>query len=159
PLTVIKEFTSIIRDGLAGPITDEQREYLEIIGNRADDLGHMVDNMVDTSRIETGHLVVCRRRCSVREIVDRVRATLERKATARKVAVNILLQENLPLVFCDPEKIGRVIVNLTLNAFKTIKEGQLITIWSSHDTNAAEVKIGVIDHGPGFTPEGLDRPF
>ena len=47
PLTVIKEFTAIIRDGLAGEISDEQREYLEIVLNRVDDLSTMVDDVLD----------------------------------------------------------------------------------------------------------------
>ena len=52
PLTVIKEFSSIIRDGLAGRVNEEQREYLEIVVSRVDDLATMVEDMLDTSRLE-----------------------------------------------------------------------------------------------------------
>ena len=69
PLTVIKEFASIVRDGLAGDVTDEQREYLDIVNNRVDDLSIMVDDMLDISKLEAGILGVCRRLCRGDEIV------------------------------------------------------------------------------------------
>ena len=61
PLTVIKEFTSLIRDGLAGTVTDEQRRYLDIVGDRDDDLNLMVDDMLDVSKLEAGLLGAWRR--------------------------------------------------------------------------------------------------
>ena len=58
PLTVIKEFASILQDGLAGEVSGEQREFLTIILNRVDDLSLMTDDMLDISKIEAGLLGV-----------------------------------------------------------------------------------------------------
>ena len=56
PLTVIREFTSIIRDGLDGPVTAKQKDHLNKVLNRTDDLSLMVDDMLDISRLEAGLL-------------------------------------------------------------------------------------------------------
>ena len=80
PLTVIEEFSSILADGLAGPLNEDQKEYLGIILNRTDDLALMVDDMLDISKIEAGVLGVTRKNVLVSDVFDRVRITLERKA-------------------------------------------------------------------------------
>lgn len=159
PLTVIKEFTSIIRDGLAGEVSDEQREYLEIVLNRVDDLSTMVDDMLDISKLEAGVLGVCRRECQVEDIIRGVRTTLERKAVASKVSLKIALDDDLPAVYCDPEKIGRVIINLTVNALKFSNEGGHVSVWARRDSDGSQLLIGVTDDGPGIAPENVRAIF
>ena len=85
PLTVIKEFVTIIRDGLAGEVNDRQREFLDIANDRADDLATMVDDMLDVSKLEAGVLSVWRQQCRVSEILRHVRSALERKAPVKRV--------------------------------------------------------------------------
>jgi diguanylate cyclase (GGDEF)-like protein len=159
PLTVIKEFTSIIRDGLAGPVSDEQKEYLEIVMNRVDDLSTMVDDMLDISKLEAGVLGVWRRQCVVEDIIKSVRTTLERKAVASKVELSIEVDEDLPPVYCDPEKIGRVIINLTVNALKFSNEGGHVKVRVGRDAGESRLVIGVTDDGPGIAPENLRAIF
>ena len=52
PLAVISEFSSIIADGIAGPVTDEQREYLSIVGGAVTDLNQMVGREACGSSVE-----------------------------------------------------------------------------------------------------------
>ncbi len=86
PLTVIKEYTALMREGLVGPITTEQGQFLDIVSARADDLNTMVDDMLDVGKLEAGRLGVWRRDCQVAEIIERLRPSLERKAAARQIA-------------------------------------------------------------------------
>jgi nitrogen-specific signal transduction histidine kinase len=155
PLTVIKEFTAVIRDELAGPITDEQRRYLEIVIGRVDDLIVMVNDMLDISRIENGGLVVTRGVYRVSDIIERVRTTLERRAESSEIGLQFNLPENLPRVYCDGEKIGRVLVNLVVNALKFSKAGEVVRVWARHEEASSEVLVGVEDHGQGIAPENV----
>lgn len=159
PLTVIKEFTSILRDGLAGAVTDQQREYLDIVLNRTDDLSTMVDDMLDISKLEAGVLGVWRRDCRMADVVQNVRTTLERKAAAAKVELAIDLPDGLPPVYCDPEKIGRVLINLTVNAVKFCNEGGHVRVALSHAAGEHQVRVCVTDDGPGIAPENLQAIF
>ena len=56
PLTVITEYVSLLRDGIVGCVDPEQRRMLDIIGDRANDLNNMVDDMLDVSKFKSGLL-------------------------------------------------------------------------------------------------------
>ena len=159
PLTVIKEYVTIIRDGLAGPVTERQREFLEIANDRVDDLAIMVDDMLDVSRLEAGLLSVWRRESKVVDIFQHARPLLDRKAAVRHVSLEISSDEDLPIIYCDPEKIGRVVINLTTNAIKICGQGGNVKLWAQRARDANEVLIGVTDTGPGIAPENLKVIF
>ncbi len=159
PLTVIKEFSSILQDGLAGEISAEQREYLGIVLNRVDDLSALVDDMLDISKLEAGLLGVRRKVCRVADIIEHVRTTLERKAALRKTKLDIALADDLPKVYCDPEKLGRVIINLTVNAFKFSEDRGEVRLSASHEPTQAQVIFAVTDHGAGIHPDSVEALF
>lgn len=159
PLTVIREFASIVRDGLAGDVSDEQRQYLDIVINRADDLGIMVDDMLDISKLEAGILRISRRECRIDEIIERVRTTLERKAAIAEASLTFEIDPDLPEVYCDPEKIGRVLINLVVNAIKFCKEGGTIRVRARRSATDPTVGFDVTDNGPGIAPENLKLIF
>ena len=54
PLTVIKEYVSLLREGIVGEVDEEQARMLDTVGDRADDLNNMVDDMLDVSKLEAG---------------------------------------------------------------------------------------------------------
>lgn len=153
PLTVIKEFTSIVREGLSGEVNDEQRSCLSIVEDRVDDLAFMVNDMLDISRLEAGLLGVRRRTCRAEQVIERIRTTLERKAAANRIELSISIDPELPDMFGDPEKIGRVIINLTVNALKFSADGGKVDLWARLDQDPSQVTIGVTDNGPGISEE------
>ena len=159
PLTVIKEFAAIMRDGLAGGLTEQQMEYLSLIIHRSDDLNLMVDDMLDMSRLEAGMLGIWRKNCHVESVIQKVRATLERRAAASKVTLDFALADDLPEVYCDAERIARVIINLTVNAIKFSSEGGRVRITSEDVPAANEVRIAVTDEGPGIQEDQLALIF
>ena len=159
PLTVIREFTSIIRDGLDGGVTSRQVEHLEKIIHRADDLALMVDDLLDVSKLEAGLLGVWRRPYSVPEMIETVHGLVQSRADTKRIALDISLAENLPPVYCDEEKARRVIVNLAVNAIKFTPDGGTVKIWATASSNGEEVVIGVTDSGPGISDENLTVIF
>jgi hypothetical protein len=159
PLTVIKEFTSIIQDGLTGPITAEQSEYLATVLDRVDDLSTMIDDMLDISKLEAGLLGVVRKNCTAEHILNRVRKTLERRAAANQVRLAFTPLNALPEIYCDAEKIGRVIINLSINAMKFCKEGTEVTLWARHEGDQGLVRFGVTDQGSGIDPDKVSQIF
>ena len=159
PLTVIKEFVTLVRDGLAGDLNSRQRDFLHIVNDRVDDMAIMVDDMLDVSRLEVGLLSVWRRNSTISEIIDHVRPTLERKAVVRRVSFEVSVDPDLPPVYCDRDKIGRVIVNLATNAVKFCDEGGSVRLWAKLGPNGSDVVVGITDDGSGIAPEDLKRIF
>ena len=159
PLAVIKEFSSILADGLAGEVNSDQKEYLGIVINRVDDLAVMVDDMLDISKLEAGLLGVVRQETSPDAIFEDVRTTLERKAAANDATLTIAIDPALPFVYCDAQKIARVIINLAVNAFKFSGEGGEVSVWASHEPENSQIIVGVTDNGPGIAPENVQTIF
>jgi len=159
PLTVIKEFVTIVRDGLAGQVSQQQRKFLEIVNDRADDLAIIVDDMLDVSKLEAGQLSVWRRRSKLDDVFSHVRLSLERKAAIKEINLEVSLEADLPVVFCDPEKIGRVLINLAVNAIKFCDENGTVKLWTRSNPESSEVIVGVSDNGAGISPDNLQRIF
>ncbi len=155
PLSAIKEFAAIIGEGLAGPVTDEQKEHLGVISDCVGDLTSMVNDMLDLSKLEAGRLTVRRAVCTIADIFEHVGPILERKASARRVQLEIAEADHLPDVYCDAAKIGRVIVNLVVNAIKFVGLGGQVVVRADWDRNSSQVVIRVTDDGRGIEPDKL----
>ncbi len=158
PLTVVKEFATLVRDGLAGEVNSQQREFLAIVNDRCDDLAILVDDMLDVSKLDAGMLSVWRRKTDLGEVFAQHRPALMRKAAIKRVPLKITLAGDLPRVYCDPEKIGRVIVNLTVNAIRSSADTPA-ELTAEYCRDSAEVVISVRDHGPGIAPRDLASVF
>ncbi len=162
PLTVVKEFAAIIAEGLAGDVNDEQLEFLQIILTRVDHLSHMVDGILDASRLESDLIGVRREEQPVAKLLEHARSTLEQRAAAHNVDIAFSIPDAIPNVFADVESIGRVLVNLGANACKYAgkdgKGGQ-IKVWARYNPDDRHVTIGVTDNGPGIAPEHVKMIF
>ncbi len=159
PLTVIKECVGALQDILNERDDAEAHELPEIILQRVNDLSVMINDLLDISRLEANILRMSRRICRIEDIVQRVKPTLERKGVSNNVAFEIGLDKNLPSVYCDPEKIGRVIVNLAVNALKFVEESGYVRLWARHEPSTSEVHVGVTDDGPGISAEQQELLF
>jgi two-component system sensor histidine kinase KdpD len=133
---------------------DEDRdELLATADESLDRLAHLVDNLLDMSRLQAGALSVFPRPASLAEIVARSLDDLG--PATREVRVDI--PDSLPEVRVDPAILERVIVNLTANALRYSPPGQppLLTASALGD----RVELRVADRGPGIPEDDRDRMF
>jgi len=154
PLTVIKGYAQAMAEEMAGPVSQQQAEFLGFIVDRTRELAQMVEDLLDSSKLRAGTLRVDRRPVHVQDIVSKVRPMLQRMATAKNIRIAERLDEALPEVFADAEKAGRVIINLVVNAIKFSPEMSEVTLWAKAASDGG-VGIGVTDQGPGIAPENL----
>lgn len=158
PLTVIKGFAELMDQGIAGPVTDQQREFFQTILDRTRDLTQMVDDLLDTSKLRAGCLRVDRVRLTADDVLGPLQPAIVQKAEVNRITVCRQIEPDLPEFYGDAEKIGRVMLNLIVNAIKFSSEGSEVVIWArTHGEN--EVEIGVTDHGPGISRDNLRLVF
>jgi signal transduction histidine kinase len=159
PLTVITEYVSLIKDGVVGEVSPDQQRLLTIVEDRADDLNTMVDDMLDISKLEAGLLGIYRKDCQVSEILDHVWPSLVRKAAVKGVQIDCEVEPELPLVFCDSEKAGRVLINLTTNAIKFCGQPGQVRLVCHKDQDSLDVTFSVSDNGSGISAENQQLIF
>ncbi len=158
PLTVIKEFTSIIGDGIGGPVTDQQGEWLRIIDVATVDLNQMVEDFLDSSKLRARLLRIERRPHNVEDLLSGVRRMMARKAEARSIKLVEDIAPGLPAVFADEEKVRRIIMNLVSNAIKFSPDGGEIRL-VAREVDSGDVEIAICDQGPGLSEADMALLF
>jgi two-component sensor histidine kinase len=119
----------------------------------------MVDDLLDVSRLESGLLSIWRRNVQVKDIVKRVEPILRQRAQVRKIELVVECESDLPDVYCDADKAGRVITNLAVNAIKFAGECGRVRLWAEADPAGRQVVVGVTDNGPGIDKDSLGDIF
>ncbi len=133
----------------------ERMEFAQTIEYEARRLNRLVGNLLDQSRIEAGSLRIERGWYDLGVLVDEVLGRLRPLTGDRKVTVDI--PEDLPPVRLGYVEIDQVLSNLVENAAKYSPVGAEIRISARLD--GAEVRIEVVDQGPGVQPALLPRLF
>lgn len=154
PLTVIKEFASIISDGLGGPVTDDQKTYLEHIDASVRDLSQMVDDFLDTSKLRAQRLRIDRGDFEIDALITSIRPSILSRAKSKNVRIEECLGEGLPCVFADKEKAGRALLNLVTNAIKFSPECGVVKL-RAEVGDSGDVAISVVDSGPGLSDDDI----
>lgn len=160
PLTSAREFISIVMDGLAGPLTVTQMEYLGIARESCNQLRVCINDLLDATRLETGKLSLDLKPGSLAEIVRRVVHTLQPAARGKNIELNVEIAANLPEVLVDAGRIAQVVTNLLNNALKFTTEGGRIAVQIDDSPEVAgAVEVSVRDTGCGIPRDQLDRIF
>lgn len=158
PLTVIKEFASLIDDGLAGEVTPKQSDFLQFINEAASDLSGLVDDFLDSSKLRARNLRIDRRSIDLEASVEQGWRILDSRAGSRQVSIIKKIDPDLPMVFVDAEKVCRSLINLGMNAIKFSPAGGEVEVSITRDSDDM-VRISVTDHGPGIDEETAERLF
>lgn len=160
PLAAAREFICLVLDGLAGPLTDEQREYLGIARDSCDQLRLYVNDLLDVTRLETGKLSIHRQPVNLEALLERLVETHRPDAERRQIELRYICEPNLPMVEVDGQRIQQVLTNLVANALKYTPRGGLITLGAwRHQDRPDEVVVGVKDTGPGIPVDHRERIF
>src|SRR6266852_2189831 len=153
PLASAKAAITSLRSPDVNWAAEDHDELLATADESLDRLTHLVDNLLDMSRLQAGALSLFPRPAGLDETVSRALDSLE--PAAQGITVDI--PESLPEINVDPAILERVIVNLTENALRYSPAGKppLLTASALGD----RVELRVVDHGPGIPEKDRDRMF
>jgi signal transduction histidine kinase len=158
PLTSIKGYAAILLAGKLGAVPQEIRERLEKINRHSDELAHMVNDLLDISRIEAGKVTMKLEPQKLREILEKVTDLLAVQAKEKEIQLKFGVAPEAETVFADRNQIERVLINLIGNAMKfTPAAGSITIVARATANNMAEVEV--MDTGCGIPQESLDAVF
>ncbi len=156
PLASLKALTETLQEGaLDDP--PAARKFLMQIENEVDSLSHMVSELLELSRIESGQVPLRLKPASPYEILQKAVERLGIQAERAGLKVEIDCDPNIPQVFADPSRLEQVVGNLFHNAIKFTPAGGQI-ILSAKPQNG-KVMFCVSDTGIGIPAEDLPRIF
>ena len=133
PLTVISQYLDLLDDELSRADAEEQRQIVRVMRDRAGDLNHTFNNLLDALKFDVGKLGSSRRACKAVDLTAAVRSILERKTIA--IALSRTLEfdfaSDLAPIFCDADQICRVLVNLAVDALKGSSSQDGVAVWAT----------------------------
>ena len=154
PLGFIKGYvTTLMRDDAEWD-QEKRAEFLQIIDDEADRLTELIDNLLDSSRLETGILSMT---IEPTKIAPVVRDSINRiQGVHQEMKIASELNPDLPIVAIDSTRIAQVLNNMLSNAHK-YAPGSDVVIRCQPQENM--ILVEVKDHGPGIPPEHLPHLF
>lgn len=160
PMTSIKGFTDLLFLGMAGGLTDTQRNFLQIIKSNVDRLTALVNDILDISRIETGRVRLNIEPLDLGRIITQVAASFTAQYQDKGLTLIWNEPEGLPQVRGDSARITQVLTNLIANAWQYTPTGGQVTV-TLRPAEKAEgfLQVDVADNGIGIGPNDLNRIF
>jgi len=157
PMTSIKGYIDLLYNQMAGPLTDAQKRFLEIVKGNADRLTNLVNDLLDISRIDTGRISLSIQPTSPVSIIDSVVANLMPNARNRSQRLESRVRGPLPFVRADPARVTQILTNLIANAINYTPTGGQITV--DAEVVGDMVHIHVADNGIGISEEDQKKLF
>ncbi len=157
PMTSIRGYADLIGQGTVGPVTDEQKEFLDTIRSNVERMSALVSDLSDISRIETGRLRIDLSEVPLSEYVRETAAGMRPQIDAKHQTLVFDLPDDLPYVYSDRARLVQILTNLLSNANKYTPEGGTITVGARLEDDA--VRVSVTDTGVGMSPEDRAKLF
>jgi PAS domain S-box-containing protein len=181
PLNAIMGFSEVLRDGMMGEMTDQQRVLAIKIFSSGQHLLSLINDILDLSKVEAGKMTLDLEPVPVSSLFVNGMSIVREKAASRRVGLVLDVADELGSIQADTRKVKQIVYNLLSNAVKFSHEGGQVTLraglvpraevgrpsvpWTGRTFPLADnaftdfLEIRVTDNGIGISPEGLDHLF
>ncbi len=158
PLTCILAFADLLEDSIPPENAIAVKQINEILKN-GQILLEMVNNVLETARIQAGNEKVNNEIVELSDIVGSVEESMDSLALKKSIMLTTEVDPEVPLILSDWEKLRRILVNLVSNAIKFTPQDGSVSVHVSYDVRTRLVAIEVADTGIGIDPENHDLIF
>jgi len=154
PLNAIIGFSSMMRDGMLGALTDKHNEYLKIIGESGTHLLGIINDILDIARAETGRLKLTEEAVDIESVVSLSASIVRPMAEKAEIDCSVAMDDHLPLFWSDPTKLRQILVNLLTNAVKFTSAGGRVELIVRRELGAGSSFL-VKDTGIGIPADKI----
>lgn len=159
PMNGIVGFTRLLTEK---PLSPEQLEYAKAVQDCADSLLHLINDILDLSKIEAKQMSLESVEFDLRDLIESVVMLFSLQSSAKKIDIGCLVESSVPRkMFGDPTRIRQIISNLVGNAIKFTSSGHVFVRVKAEDETEGKYKISceVIDTGIGIPEDRLNVIF
>jgi signal transduction histidine kinase len=155
PLTAIRGHLELVLDEDAGPVSEQQREFLTVASQSTDRLGTLIDDLLDVDKLEAGKMAMRQEPVDLAALLREVAATFRLPAERK----GLLFREEIPdrlVTVGDRDRLSQVFANLASNALKYTARGE---VGIQARRLAEGIEVVVHDTGAGIAPEDQRHLF
>ncbi len=157
PLNAVIGFAQVIEMRMFGAdAIDRYADYAVLIRQSGQHLLGIIEDILDTSKIEAGTLHLVEQAVNIAEMVEQSLSLVAMQADRQKVAVTLMLDADLPQLCADELRLRQILVNLLSNAIKFTDSGGQVTVGAAR-TDDGGLEFNVRDTGVGMAPEDIPK--
>lgn len=156
PLAAIKGSVDLMADGLAGPVTEQQKHWLDVVEKEIARLNKVTDDILTVQKFEAGKMEFTIRANDLNAVILEVAAMMKNAESKKGIDIVTDLDRSLTAFMFDRDKIIQVLINLINNAIKFTDKGY---IRISTKLEKDLVNVSVADTGCGMPREEMPKVF
>jgi signal transduction histidine kinase len=157
PLNAIGGYAELIEMGVAGTVTEQQREYLERVRSSQQHLLAIINDLLNYTKVESGQVTYDLETLDLHEIVESVLSMVAPQASRKRIRLRHGPCNQPTYARGDRLKIEQIVLNLLSNAVKFTQDGGEVT--ASCGMNGQRAELVVKDTGPGIPEEKREAIF
>lgn len=157
PLSSINLSLKLLDDKRVGVLNDEQKEIIAALRQHSNRLSRVINELLDYSQIETGNIRLKFTSVKPDIVLDIGVTALMMQVSEKNIDLQTVIEEDLPEIHADLEKLVFVFINILNNAIRYSKKGDEIKIEVKKVDN--DVQFSIKDNGPGISKEDKDKLF
>lgn len=150
PLNAIIGFSEALKDGLIGPMTDTQVEYIGDIFTSGHHLLSLINDILDLSKVEAGMMTLELEETDLKSLLLNSLSIVKEKAAAQRISLELQADEDLGVPYLDTRKTKQIIYNLLSNAVKFSACGSRVVLSASRVPRSAVGKLNGVWPVYGF---------
>lgn len=157
PLGAIGGYAALLNEGIRGPLTDGQREYIERIRRSQNHILRLVNELLDLAKIESGQFLLKLAPFSVQAVLESVHPMIEPQVRASQLRLETQLDDPTLSLQADRERVEQIMLNLLSNAVKFTPAGGVVRVTAAPTSDT--VSLHVQDTGVGIPAGKLESVF
>ena len=118
PISAIKGYAQMFLKKILGEINEEQEKALKIVLRNTNRLDNLIQDILDVSRLESGTLKFTPKETDIQRMIDEAVETIQPNAEKARINISIHIEDNVPELNIDSERIKQVVINIINNALK-----------------------------------------
>ena len=148
PMSAIKGYIQMILKQTLGQLTDEQRKALNVALRNTNRLDSLIQDILDVSRLESGTMKFIPEKTYIKTMLEESVATMKISADLKHMTIKTEIEDKIPELTIDQERIKQVMLNIINNAIKFSPDGSIINVRAKKEEK--NILFEIQDFGRGY---------